>query len=182
MDAEADYIERDTPADHCIACSPTNPRGLHLRFRRQGPDAISTEVTLHRDFCGWAEVAHGGIVTLLLDEVASWCVAACRNERRFATREIQVRFVKPTPVEQPLRATARITGEQGPRVELEAEVRLVDGNVQTARARVEIVRFDEARYRRFRTAVEPPAGEGMGTGRPTIPEASPPQEPGTGEM
>jgi len=140
--------ERQLVATRCFGCGPDNPSGLHLHFERSGEDRVESTVTLHEDLCGWDGVAHGGIVSLLLDEVTSWCVALCLAERWFVTRELNVRYLRPTPVGQLLHLSARLVQDRGPTMDLVGEVRMPDGRL-TARAKVQFARLDETRYRAF---------------------------------
>ena len=151
--------ERERIATRCFGCGPDNPSGLHLHFDRDGEGRVASTVTLDEDLCGWDGVAHGGIVSLLLDEVTSWCVALCLAERWFVTRALNVRFLRPTPVGQPLRLLARLVEDRGRTMDLVGEVRLPDGRL-TARAKVQFARLDEAQYDAFsrRLAVESESG------------------------
>jgi len=129
----------------CFGCGPDNGSGLHLEFERRDDDTVASTVTLHEDLCGWEGVAHGGIVSLLLDEVTSWCVALCLQERCFVTRELNVRYVRPTPVGQELHLTARLVRDNGPTMDLVGDVRMPDGRL-LARGKVQFARVDEDRH------------------------------------
>ena len=150
--------DRGLDNNECFGCSRTNPESLGLRFVQTGPDTVEARVALRRELCGWPGVAHGGIVSLLIDEVTSWCFSACLDEAKFATRELSVRYLRPTPVQQPLVVSARITADAGTTVDLIGEVRTPDGQL-TARGRVQIVRFDDDDYDRFKARVAALSGE-----------------------
>lgn len=141
--------DRELDNDACIGCSRTNPESLQLTFSRTAEDRVETHFTLRKELCGRPGVAHGGIVSLLIDEATSWCFAVCLDEERFATREMTVRFLRPTPVQQPLVAEGRLVADEGRVVELVGEVRYPDGRV-TARGKVQIVRLGEEDYDRFK--------------------------------
>ncbi len=96
----------------CFGCSPNNPHGLALRFFRRGDTVISRYVIPDR-FHGAPEIAHGGIVATLLDEVS--CAAAYHLRGNYVvTGELSVRYEKPCPVEQPLEIVAEVR-ERRPR-------------------------------------------------------------------
>ena len=103
-------VELTFPADGgCFGCSSTNPSGLQLRFRRRG-DEIHAAVTVDDRFHGAPGVTHGGIVATLLDEVS--CAAAVfLHDRHVVTGELQIRYVRPCPVETPLTLAARVVEE-----------------------------------------------------------------------
>ena len=56
---------------NCFACGTENPIGLNLKFYVCGKYMCS-DVALGKDYEGWENMAHGGIVSTLLDEVMSW--------------------------------------------------------------------------------------------------------------
>ncbi|NWG76155.1 MAG: PaaI family thioesterase, partial [Rubrivivax sp.] len=84
----------------CFACGNVNPIGLHMTFYLQG-DHVCSEITLSEDHAGWDSVAHGGILTTLLDEVMSWAVVVFKRTF-FVTRTIELKFLRPVPVNTPL--------------------------------------------------------------------------------
>ena len=139
---------RELVATRCFGCGDDNPHGLHLQFERIGPAEVESHVTLPGDLCGWQGVAHGGIVSLLLDEVTSWCVGLCLGTKWFVTRELKVRYLRPTPVERPLRLVGRVIRDDEVTMDTVGEVRLEDGRL-AARGWAQFVRLDEDRFRRF---------------------------------
>jgi acyl-coenzyme A thioesterase PaaI-like protein len=102
-------ILRFVPDGGCFGCSPDNPAGLQLPFVRRG-DAIVVEYAVPERFHGAPEIAHGGIVAAIFDEVS--CAAVCfLRERRVVTGELSVRYLRPCPIETPLVFSARVTDE-----------------------------------------------------------------------
>jgi len=139
---------RELQADYCYACAPDNPEGLGLTFEQTGPDTARTEVTLRPELCGWKGIAHGGFVSLLIDETASWTFALCRREEHFATRSLQVRFLRPTPTGEPLTVTGAVVEDHGRTIEVTGEIHTADGGI-TARGTVEIARLKGPMKDRF---------------------------------
>ena len=93
----------------CFACGTNNPIGLKLDFYRQG-DFVCSDVALNKNHVGWQNMAHGGIISTLLDEIMSWTVIYFK--RAFSvTRSIKIRYLKPVPVEAPLTVKGTITSE-----------------------------------------------------------------------
>ena len=119
------------PADGgCFGCSATHPNGLRLSFDRDG-DAIVCRYTIPDRFHGAPGIAHGGIVATILDEVSCAAVFFVRASM-VMTGELSIRYVKPCPVERPLEAIARATGEHPRYAVVDAE--LHDGDVVLARS------------------------------------------------
>jgi acyl-coenzyme A thioesterase PaaI-like protein len=106
----------------CFGCSPQNPHGLALRFRREG-DEIRVRYTIADKFHGAPGIAHGGIVATLLDEV-SCAVVALLLDQRVVTGELTVRYQHPVPVDVPLELVAHAADRTHPRyVVIDGEVR-----------------------------------------------------------
>ena len=122
---------------HCFACGTDNPYGLHLDFYA-ADGHVCTDVTLDRYRVGWEGIAHGGMISTLLDEVMSWTILYFRRVF-FVTRKMEVRYVKPVPVEESLTVKGRLGKERrAPKIEVHAEI--VDGKgSQLARSTGEFV-------------------------------------------
>jgi acyl-coenzyme A thioesterase PaaI-like protein len=118
-----EHVEVVFPDDGgCFGCSPTNPHGLALRFRRVG-DAIHVRHAIPERFHGAPGIAHGGIVATLLDEV-SCAVVAFVLDHRVVTGELSVRYERPVPVDVPLELVARAANRAHPKyVVIEGVVR-----------------------------------------------------------
>jgi acyl-coenzyme A thioesterase PaaI-like protein len=97
----------------CFACGTNNPIGLKLRFYRQD-NYICSNVTLTRNHVGWQNMAHGGIISTLLDEVMSWTVIYFKKSFS-VTRRMGVRYLRPVPVEVPLTVKGMIISDEGQR-------------------------------------------------------------------
>ena len=108
----------------CVICGRENHRGLNLRFQADGP-LIRSEVTFSEDLCGFKGVAHGGILTAVLDEAMGW--AAAYNSRRICVAaELTVRFVKPVLASDRVHVEARM--ERDRRRVIEASAEMLDGS------------------------------------------------------
>ncbi len=99
----------DERANHCFGCGPANPQGLHLVFTTDAsnPEAITAtaHVQLDRMHEGPPGHIHGGIVAALLDEAMS---KLNRPLNVLAmTRHMEVDYLKPAPLYQPLVLVAR---------------------------------------------------------------------------
>lgn len=101
-------IEIPKPQGHCcFACGTANPMGLKLQFYVSG-DAVCTDITLGKYHEGWENMAHGGILSTLLDEVMSWTVIYGRRTF-FVTRKMDVKYIRPVIIGTPLTVKGRIT-------------------------------------------------------------------------
>ncbi len=81
---------------NCFACGTENPIGLKLSFYRQG-EYVCSDITLGKNYEGWENMAHGGIVSTLLDEVMSWAVIYFKRIF-FVTRRVKIKYIRPVPL------------------------------------------------------------------------------------
>ncbi len=117
----------DPPVDdgNCFACGPHNPDGLHMTFDPDGIDGATSRVTLPSRLQGYRDVAQGGIVMMLLDEIMAH---ACRFAgERAMTASMQTRFRKPVPIGAELVLRAHVTSRRRNVLFLEASVESADG-------------------------------------------------------
>jgi uncharacterized protein (TIGR00369 family) len=111
----------------CFACGPHNAEGLHLEFLQDGETGARTTVTLPPRLQGYRDVAHGGIVMMLLDEAMAH---ACRFiGEKALTGSCNVRFRKPVPLGTKLVVRGRYKERRRSALFLEATVELEDGTV-----------------------------------------------------
>ena len=130
-------IVNDEPDNPCFACSPHNPRGLGMRFRRNG-GAVECHYRAGPELAGFEGVVHGGIQATLLDDTMAFAArdAVGDHEASLVTAEMNVRYRRPVPIGAPLVVRAELESRDGPNLFLRAEIRSQDGAVLTrARAR-----------------------------------------------
>ena len=58
---------------NCFACGTLNAHGLHLALHAGG-GRCWVDTVLDDSFEGWDGIAHGGIISTILDEVMAWAV------------------------------------------------------------------------------------------------------------
>ena len=58
---------------YCFACGKNNPAGLAMKVEYT-EDEARCRIVLERRFQGWQGIAHGGIVSTLLDEIMAHAV------------------------------------------------------------------------------------------------------------
>jgi acyl-coenzyme A thioesterase PaaI-like protein len=106
------------------------------------------ELTLEPRFEGWEGIAHGGIVTTILDEVMAWALVG--EDDWGVTARIAVDFKRPVPVGRSLRADGWITRSRRRIVDTEARLVDADTGETLATATGVYVAADEARKRELR--------------------------------
>ncbi|MFO1318470.1 MAG: PaaI family thioesterase [Burkholderiales bacterium] len=111
----------------CFGCSPRNPVGLQLRVERTA-QGCRTHHLLAGHFCGVEGIAHGGIVSTLLDEVAAWALIL-HTGKLGLTSEMATRFLTPVRTGTPLMIEAWIDAADARRAATRAEIRSTEGSL-----------------------------------------------------
>ena len=110
---------------NCFGCSRSNIKGLHLRFW-QSKKGCLTRCAIPDYLCGIDGLVHGGIITLLLEEVAQWTIIG-RLGRFGITREISVRYLKPVPINTEIIVEAQIISQDEKNIVLRSTIHDSDG-------------------------------------------------------
>lgn len=89
---------------YCFACGEKNPIGLKLSFS-VNERTITTDYVFPKEFQGYKDIVHGGMISLLLDEVMvnlPWLI----YKIPVVSAEITVRLKKPLKVGEKVIAKA----------------------------------------------------------------------------
>jgi acyl-coenzyme A thioesterase PaaI-like protein len=105
--------------NYCFVCGKDNPQGLKIKVTYLPEEmAAETQVALPREYQGWADVIHGGILSTLLDEMMAHAVW------RFAgpglTLGMEVRFHHPLKPDEAIKVRGVLTATNGSRRTAEA--------------------------------------------------------------
>jgi uncharacterized protein (TIGR00369 family) len=106
---------------NCFACGTLNAHGLQL-YLHAGDGRCWTEIVLAERFEGWEGIAHGGIVSTILDEVMAW--ALIETDAWGVTVRMSAEFRRPVPIGVPLRAEGWVVDTR--RRLMKTEARLLD--------------------------------------------------------
>lgn len=100
--------------NYCFACGKNNPEGMHLRFSYdEEKKRFISRFRLGRRYTGPPGHAHGGVIATILDE-AMGKVNKIHNVVAL-TSEISVKYLRPVPLNRPLRVEARGVSVRGRR-------------------------------------------------------------------
>jgi acyl-coenzyme A thioesterase PaaI-like protein len=122
----------DFEPHRCFACGSLNAHGLHLELHVDR-DRCWTDVAIPDRFQGWNDIAHGGIVSTILDEVMAWSLVD--HDVWGVTARLAVDFKRPVPLLHPVHAEGWVV-ESRRRV-FRTAGRLLDGQVGTELATAE---------------------------------------------
>ncbi len=123
-------------SSRCFLCGRDNERGMRLTWYSDfDKQIVWTEAVIEQCYNnGTGTFTHGGIVTALLDETAGRAMILEEKEdfyRKvfFVTSELTVKFLRPTPLETPLKVFGWVeeSGEKG--YKTGARIELADGTI-----------------------------------------------------
>jgi acyl-coenzyme A thioesterase PaaI-like protein len=147
--SERDALATGTPLavrdDHyCFGCGGLNPYGLHLHFyRNEDGNGVWAPWTPVREHEGFTGIAHGGIITTVMDEVMGWALYA--EDIWAVTGRLAVAFRRPVEIGVPTRAIARIEHDFGRKLDLVAAIRRASDDALLADATAAFVRVPPER-------------------------------------
>lgn len=104
--------------DDCFVSGDWNPMGIGIEVRREGDEAVAT-ATLGPAYEGAPQRSHGGIVAAIFDDVLG-CLLRFLQQPAY-TGELTVRYLAPTPIEQPLEFRARVEQVEGRKIDTVGE-------------------------------------------------------------
>lgn len=147
FDLNAPAINRNAKEHHCFGCGALNEIGLQLEFRRT-TDGVWAAFTPDRRYEGYAGMAHGGVLTTMLDEAMSWAITA-RGD--FAvTARMTVSFRQPARIGALMRVEARVIGTRRQIVDAEAKIIEVDSGAIVAEAEGRFMRVTDSQAAEWR--------------------------------
>ena len=121
-------IERGFGFATCFACGPDTPRGLQLKFERDG-DHVVADFTAPFEYGGYGTILHGGLTSTLLDEAMGWATYGLLD-RLGITTDLHVRFLGTVRCGDPLTLTATIESSNDQGAKVRAELRDSTGVVR----------------------------------------------------
>ena len=109
---------------YCHGCGADNPRGLQIKSYWDGAEAVATWKAKPHHCGGSKDILNGGIIASLIDcHSLNLAIAdAYRSEGRpigsrprigYVTANIDISYLKPTPIHEAIELRARISKREG---------------------------------------------------------------------
>lgn len=83
---------KDMEGYHCFGCASKNEAGLKMEFYEDGDEVVSIWKP-RPEYQGWFNTLHGGIQSVLLDEVCAWTILR-KLQTAGVTSKMEIRFRK----------------------------------------------------------------------------------------
>lgn len=111
---------------YCICCGEKNPLNLNMKFRYENEQLLS-EVIFPKEYQGFNNIVHGGLLGTVLDEVM--VNYHCLKGEMVVTAEYTVRLKAPCPVNQKILLSAHSVKTKGRLYFTASEARLENGKL-----------------------------------------------------
>ncbi|MEM6319852.1 MAG: PaaI family thioesterase [Bacteroidota bacterium] len=116
----------------CFGCGQDNHEGLKIKSYWDGEEAVCI-FNSHEKYQGWKGLMNGGIIATLVDchSMCTAMAAAYRSENRaldslpeyrYATGTMTLKYLKPTPNDQPITIRATVREIKGRKVVVDCSV------------------------------------------------------------
>ena len=86
-------LEKDK---RCFVCGVENPHSLKIKVEQDGPNQVKAEFIADDRYRGWSNYLHGGIFSLVFDEMLGWLSYYMGHDAM--TARLEVRYRKPVPL------------------------------------------------------------------------------------
>ena len=105
--------------NYCFACGSANPIGLHLHFETT-QEGVKAHFTPTKEYQGYINAVHGGIITTLLDEAMAHAVI--QQGHLAVTARLEVKFKKPVIMDEIICLRGYILSKKGKIIETGSEI------------------------------------------------------------
>ncbi|MBR5856118.1 MAG: PaaI family thioesterase [Bacteroidales bacterium] len=106
---------------NCFGCAPSNENGVQMSYYEEGNEIISIWRPKPQ-FQGWINTLHGGIQSVLLDEICAWIVIR-KTGKSGVTSRMETRFRKGiSTLDRYLVIRAEVISERRNLVEIKARI------------------------------------------------------------
>jgi uncharacterized protein (TIGR00369 family) len=105
---------------YCFACGTLNPIGLRMEVSFHDNKAYS-RLSLKREFQGWSDIVHGGVMATILDEIMAHAVLHYVGQA--VTTSLQVTYRAPLKVGEEFEAIGYVVEQKSRAAVAKAEIR-----------------------------------------------------------
>ena len=111
----------------CFVCGVENPHGLKIKVNRAGDQQVTAEFIAEDRYRGWSEYLHGGILTLVFDEMLGWLSRYMGHDA--LTARLEVRYRKPVPLGSRLTFSGILQRQIKGLLDIKLHAHLEDGSI-----------------------------------------------------
>jgi len=112
---------------YCFVCGTQNPKSIGIRWYSDKDGKIHGKIKLTKEQQGPPNFAHGGASAALLDEAMG--AAAWNAGYKVVSVNLNIDFLKPVPLYQPVEVTGCIQNKSGRKIFAQGKIILENGEV-----------------------------------------------------
>jgi uncharacterized protein (TIGR00369 family) len=128
--------EKLSDDQYCFACGTLNPIGLRMEVSFHDNKAYS-RLSLKREFQGWSDIVHGGVMATILDEIMAHAVLHYVGQA--VTTSLQVTYRAPLKVGEEFEAIGYVAEQKSRVTVAKAEIRTPGSKKTLARGESKFV-------------------------------------------
>jgi len=113
----------------CFICGEENSAGLHSHFFNLEDGRVACLFTARDEHQGYPGRMHGGVISAVLDELIGRILQITDPTAFAVTIDLSLKFRKPVPLGEEVKAVAWATNETARVFEGKGEIHLADGTV-----------------------------------------------------
>ena len=113
--------------NRCFVCGSENPYGLNVNVEKDGEKGVKAEFIAHDRYRGWSEYLHGGIISLIFDELLGWLSFYLGYDAM--TARFEMRYRKPVPLGSKITFTGSLEKENKGLLDINTFAYLDDGTI-----------------------------------------------------
>lgn len=99
-------LSKQLNTKNCFICGVDNPHGLKVEFYNMENNMVSCLIDFKSEYQSYPGRVHGGIISTLFDELMGRVLWVNQPNKLAVTTTMSVKFRKPTPYNQKLKAIA----------------------------------------------------------------------------
>ena len=111
----------------CFVCGVENPHSLKVKVEPDGANQVKAEFVADNRYRGWSNYLHGGILSLIFDEMLGWLSRYLGHDAM--TARLEVRYRNPVPLGSRLRFSGVLEREVRGILDINLNALLEDGTV-----------------------------------------------------
>lgn len=122
-------LKKQTNSKMCLICGVENEAGLKAPFYEMEDNTVISLVTFKEIHQSYPNRVHGGMISCLLDEIIGRAIWISEPNMWGVTMNLNVKFRKPVPYNEQLKAIGKITNIKSRTFEGEGKILDNNGNV-----------------------------------------------------
>jgi acyl-coenzyme A thioesterase PaaI-like protein len=113
--------------ERCFVCGNDNPYSLKVKVVYNGEKSVTARFLADERYGGWSNYLHGGILSLIFDELMGWLSVYVGCDA--VTARLEVRYRDPVPLGSWIIFTGTLEKETRRLLDIKTTARLEDGSV-----------------------------------------------------